>query len=148
MLKKEDTVIGIAITGILQLQIQTGEAMQEARPTITTIHGDGVLLGVGADGMAAIILIGDMADTEAGISDFPGVGAAHGDGAPAGIWDGDILHTGATIHIGVGADITAILIGATEDIGVADITHQCTEEVALTEEVSIPITEDLPASMA
>lgn len=41
-----------------------------------------------------------------------------------------------------------ILIGATADIGVADITHQCTEEVALTEEVSILITADLQASMA
>ena len=142
MQKKEDTTTGIIIIGILQLQIQTGEAMQEARPTITTIHGDGVLLGVGADGMAATILIGVGAATAAGILDFPG------DGAPAGTWDGDILHTGATIHIGVGADTMVILIGATADIGVEDITHQCTEEVALTEEVSILITVDLPASMA
>jgi len=146
MLRKGDTATGITTTGIPQLQIQTGEAMQEARPTIITIPGDGVLHGDGEDGMEAIILTGDMVAMAAGTSDFPGDGEVSGDGA--GIWDGDILHTGATIHIGVGADITAILTGVTEATGEADTMHLCIEEADLMAEALIHITVVLPANMA
>jgi len=131
---------GITITGIIQQPTQTGECMQEVKPTttITLGAGVGVILGAGAAGTEAIIRIG--ATAVAGASDFHG--EAHGVGAPAGIWAGDTHLIGAIILIGDGEAI--IHIGATVATGEVITMLLITEEAVLTEEDLILITEVLP----
>jgi hypothetical protein len=53
---KENMILGMIITGIpiTMQQIQTGEILQVLKPTITTIPGDGDLLGDGVAGIAHI----------------------------------------------------------------------------------------------
>jgi hypothetical protein len=151
--EKEDMIPGTIMPGIqiLPQLILIGEIMPEARLTITTIPGDGVLLGVGVVIMAAITLIGDMAAVSVGVLDFHGV--AHGVGVAAGIWVGDIHLIGEDIiHIGAAIMVTVILIGDMEDIMVEDIgevitTDLITEEAVPTEEDLILTTEGLPINM-
>jgi hypothetical protein len=143
--EKEDMIPGTIMPGIqiLPQLILIGEIMPEARLTITTILGDGVLLGVGVVIMAAITLIGDMAAVSVGVLDFHGV--AHGVGDIHLIGE-DIIHIGAAIMV------TVILIGDMEDIMVEDIgevitTDLITEEAVPTEEDLILTTEGLPINM-
>jgi hypothetical protein len=149
--EKADMMPGMIMLGmqILQQLILTGEIMPETKLITTTT------LGVGAVIMVAITHIGVTVVATAatvGVLDFHGV--AHGVGAAAGIWVGDIHLTGEDIiHIGATvAAITAtvILIGDTADIMEADIgavTITIIEEVVPTEEDLILITEDLPINM-
>lgn len=141
--EKEDMMSGIIITGTPLQQTPTGEAMQEVKPIIMTIPGDGVILG---DGMEATAHIG--VGTEDGVLDFLGAGEALGVGA-AGIWDGVTHHIGATMILS-GADITEAmdtLTGDMADIGVVTTTDQTTEEVEQTEEDLTLTTEALPINM-